>query len=79
MANSFNEKEQKMTLKGYYYSLREPVSPRRKLILDIMQKCNVVETTAFNWIMGRSKPDNPNHLEILTELTGIAVEDLWTD
>ena len=79
MANSFNEKEQKLSLKGYYENLPNPVSPRRQLIIDIMQKCNVVESTAFNWVRGKSKPDDPCHIKVLVELTGIAAEDLWED
>ena len=77
MANSINEKMQKLSLMGYYDNLPNPVTPQRQFIIDIMQKCNVVESTAFNWVKGRSKPDNPNHIKALVELTGIAEEDLW--
>ncbi len=79
MENSFNKKKSKISLKGYYDGLPNPVTPQRQLIIDIMQKCNVVESTAFNWVKGRSKPDNPNHIRILSELTNIPEQDLWTD
>ena len=79
MANSFNEKEQKLSLKGYYDSLPEPVVPKREFILEIMQKCHVGETTAFNWISGRTKASDPKHIAILSEITGIKPENLWQD
>ena len=79
MANRINENQLKLSLKGYYDSLPNPVTPKRQLINDIMVNCNVVETTAFNWVRGRSKPDDPKHIEYLVQRTGIAEEDLWKD
>jgi len=68
-----------MTLKGYYDSLPQPDNPRRSFILSIMQRLNVVESTVFNWLSGRSRPSDPKHIAVLSELTGIKPEDLWED
>ncbi len=79
MTKRFNKKTEKMTLKGYYDSLPEPTVPKREFVLEIMQKCRVVETTAFNWISGRTRASDPRHLAVLSEITGIKQEDLWQD
>lgn len=79
MANSFNTKKEKITLKGYYDRLPEPTIPKREFILEIMQRCHVVETTVFNWLSGRTKATDPKHLDALSQITGIAKEDLWED
>lgn len=79
MAKSFNKKDSKMTLKGYYDALPEPTVPKREFVLEIMQKCHVVETTAFNWISGRTRASDPRHLAVLSQITGIKQEDLWQD
>lgn len=79
MAKDLGKNQQKLSLMGYYESLPNPVTPKRQLIIDIMQRCNVVETTAFNWVKGRSKPTDSSHIQVLVELTGIKAEDLWED
>lgn len=77
--NSLPEKGRIMTLRGYYKSLPEPTFPKRDFIQEIAMKCNVTLTTANNWIKYGIKPNNPEHIKILSELTGISPEHLWTE
>lgn len=79
MANYLKNKQEKITLRGYYDALPEPTKPKREFILEIMTRCNVVETTVWNWLSGRSKTNDPKHLQILSEITGIPQEELWTE
>jgi hypothetical protein len=79
MANSFNEKDGKLSLMGYYYGLPDPSNPKVDFKLEVMSKCKITEGTFFNWISGRTRPSDPKHLAILSEITGIKEEDLWQD
>lgn len=77
MANKKQENQQKITLKGYYQSLPDAAHPKTEFVARIMTECGVSFTTARNWIMGMTKPSNPEHVQKLSEITGIAPEDLW--
>lgn len=77
--NTLNGKGQSMTLRGYYKSLPEPTFPKKDFIQEIATKCNVTLTTANNWIKYGIKPNNPEHVRILSEITGIPAEDLWIE
>ncbi len=79
MANKFNEKQEKMTLKGYYCNLPDAVHPKTDFITRIMSECSVSFTTARNWVMGLTRPLNPEHVQKLSAITGIAPEDLWNN
>ena len=78
-SNTLPEKGKSMTLRGYYKSLPEPTFPKRDFIQEIATKCNVTLSTANNWIKYGIKPNNPEHIRILSEITGIAPENLWID
>lgn len=78
-SNSSVEKGQIMTLRSYYKNLPEPTHPKKELIKSIATKCGVTETTARNWIMYGFRPDNPDHVQIISEITGIPAENLWND
>lgn len=77
MANKINEKQEKMTLKGYYRNLPDAVHPKTDFITCIQSECGVSFTTARNWVMGVTRPFNPDHVQKLSEMTGIAPEELW--
>ena len=77
MANKINEFSPKMTLKGYYYGLPDATHPKSEFITKIMSECNVSFTTARNWVMGVTRPLNPEHVKQLSEMTGIPESDLW--
>ena len=68
---------QKMNLRGYYHSLAEPSFPKKEFIQKVSVACNVDTYTVRNWIAGRVKPANPAHVVILSEISGIPVEELW--
>lgn len=77
--NDFVEKSQKMTLKGYYENLPLRIAPRYKFISECAKKCRVTEQTVRNWVKYGVKPQQLVHIEILSEMTGIKMEDLWKD
>lgn len=77
--NEFGEKSAKMTLKGYYQTLPCRTAPRYEFISEVVKRCHVREQTVRNWILYGIKPQQKKHIEILSELTGIKEEDLWTD
>lgn len=76
-SNTSSPKGKNMTLKGYYKSLPEPTYPKKVFLNTIAEKCNVTIATANNWIKYGIKPNNPEHVRILSEITGISPECLW--
>lgn len=68
-----------ITLKGYYKSLPEPTYPKKVFVSEVARRCNVSEATVKNWIMYGFRPDNPEHVKILSEVSGIPEENLWRD
>ena len=77
--NGLGRKADKITLKGYYKNLPEPTYPKREFIQEIAIRCNVTLATANNWVKYGIKPSNPEHVRILSEITGIAPENLWME
>jgi len=66
-----------MSLKTYYEKLKRETPPKTAFVEEIAQRCAVNETTVRNWIKYGMKPSNPAHIDILSELTGIAKDKLW--
>ena len=79
ITNTLPNEGKKITLRGYYKNLPEPTFPKRDFIQEVASKCNVTLTTANNWIKYGIKPNNPDHVKILSEITGIDPEYLWID
>ena len=77
MAKKNEEKTEKMTLQVYYESLSEATHPKTEFLNTVASRCNVSFTTARNWVTGRTKPMNPRHIQVLTEVTGIEESELW--
>lgn len=75
-SNTLCQKRQKMTLKGYYKNLPEPTYPKKDFVNTIAERCNVTIATANNWVKYGIKPSNPEHVRILSEITGISPEYL---
>jgi len=67
----------KMTLTGYYEGLPTATAPKTEFVKKIAEKCNVNEATVRLWVKGKTKPDNPDHVEILSIETGIEKEELF--
>lgn len=78
-SNSFEENGQIMTLKSYYKNLPTPTHPKKELIQSIATRCGVTEVTVRNWIMYGFRPDNQDHVQVISEITGIPAENLWND
>lgn len=80
-SKTLDEKLSKMTLRGYYKSLPEAkqVAPRKNLIERVAKRCNVKFTTARSWIALGIRPRNQEFVAILSEETGIAPENLWSN
>ena len=68
-----------MTLQHYYESLPGFVDSKKNFIDRVSERCNVSRIAARFWAKGIRRPSNPEHLIILSEETGIPVENLWND
>lgn len=66
-----------MSLQDFYTKLPRQTSPKSDFVREIMVQCNVSFTTAMNWINGKNKPRLDEHLQILSNLTGIEKSNLF--
>lgn len=66
-----------ITLEDYYKKLPDATYPKSNFIRDVAAKCGVSEVTVRNWIKYGMKPNNPEHVVILSEMTGIDALNLW--
>ena len=66
-------------LKEYYLQLPERTAPKSDFLEKIVSGCAVTMTTARNWVLYGIRPNNPEHIRFISELTGISEEDLWKD
>lgn len=71
-SNTLSEKHSKMTLKGYYKNLPVPTHPKKRMIQDLAKLCDVTDTTVRNWIKYGLRPNNPDHIIIISKYTGIS-------
>lgn len=78
-SNSSAGNGQIMTLRSYYKNLPEPTHPKKALINSIAVQCGVTLATARNWILYGIRPDKPEHVRIISGITGIPAENLWND
>jgi len=67
----------KQTLTEFYDSLPRLEAPKTKFVSDIANMCDVRETTVRNWVKGKVKPSDPNHVKILEKVTGIDSKSLF--
>lgn len=77
--NSLQKKRKKMTLKGYYEAIPLHSAPRKEFMLRVAEKCGVSEQTVRNWCIYGMRPQDFTHVKILSEMTGIKAEDLWSE
>ena len=84
-SKDFNENSEKLSLKGYYQSLPERVAPKQQLLEEIQRGCERVTgirptiTTVRNWVLYGLRPKRPEHIEVISKITGIKEELLWKD
>lgn len=79
ISNSFDPKQENMTLRDYYFSLpeRQHLAPRKDLLTAIANECGVSYTTVRSWFCYGIKPRNEEYIEIISRHTGIKPEDMW--
>ena len=75
--NTLEGKEREMTFSDYYNSI--PLFPRKTFVDEVCKRCDVSENTVYNWLGNRSKPQKVAYYHILSEMTGIAPENLFAD
>lgn len=61
----------------YYQNLPDSTHPKTEFINEIAKKTGVSSTAVRNWIMYGMKPNKPEHISVLSEITGISPENLW--
>lgn len=76
-SNNLGKNGQIMTLKGYYLNLPDATHPKTEFINEVIRRTGVSFTTARNWVIYGMRPNKPEHVSILSEITGISPEDLW--
>jgi len=77
--NSSGKNLKKITLQGYYEKLENATYPKTEFVNRVAYLTGKTTSTVRNWISGRTRPDEPRHLQILSKQTGIPVEELWKD
>lgn len=73
------QKERKMTLKGYYSQLPDASHPKTEFVNEVAIETGVSAATVRNWVIYGMRPQNKAHVEFLSRKTGIPVENLWED
>ena len=78
-ANTKSGERKKMTLRDYFNSLPDAaqIAPRKNLIVRISERCGVPYSTARSWLAYEVRPRNEEHLRVISEETGIAIEDFY--
>ncbi len=66
-----------ITLKGYYEKLPKATHPKSDFLINVASRCGVTVQAVRNWIKYGMKPNNPEHVAILSEMTGIDANNLW--
>lgn len=75
-ANKMNSQGHQ-NLSDYYQHLPKQSSPKADFVRLIAEKCIVSEATVRLWLYGRTKPSRHEFYRVLSELTGIPVENLF--
>lgn len=75
--STYGLKSKNITLEGYYKGLPEATYPKSNFIIEVAHRCGVTATSVRNWIKYGIKPNNPEHIKILSEITGIPEEELF--
>lgn len=77
--NIFERKSEKMTLQDYYKGLPSSISPKTEFINEVSSKTGKSHVTVSNWVHGKTRPNDPKDLVVLSELTGLSINDLFND
>jgi len=66
-----------MNLAEYYEQLPEITAPKTEFVNRIAELCNLKAPTVRLWVKGKTTPNDPEHLTILAQETGIDKENLF--
>ena len=66
-----------MNLKEFYETLPQSSSPKMEFVRDLTKHLGVTETAVRNWIKGRAKPADKEHIEYISKVTAIPAEELF--
>lgn len=69
--------EEKSNFASFYDALPDVEAPKTEFIRSLSKRCGVVEQTARTWVKGRSIPKEESHLKIISEMTGISINELF--
>ena len=75
--STYGLKSKNITLESYYRGLPKATYPKSSFIALVASKCEVTHITVRNWIKYGMRPNNPAHIKILSEITGIPEEELF--
>jgi hypothetical protein len=70
--------ESQLNLTSYYKELPRAIAPKTDFVERVAEKTGKNIATVRFWVMGKTKPSDPKDLEILSELTGIQIENLFS-
>ena len=68
-----------MNLKEYYENLPHSSAPKQEFVRELATACNVTETAVRNWIKGRARPAEQEHVDYISQVTKIPAEDLFPE
>lgn len=66
-----------MNLAEYYENLPHTFSPKAAFVKELTNALGVTETAVRNWLKGRAKPADPEHVDYISKVTGITAEELF--
>lgn len=68
-----------MNLKEFYENLPHSSAPKQEFVRELATACKVTETAVRNWIQGRARPADPDHVNCISKVTKIPVEELFPE
>lgn len=68
-----------MNLKEYYENLPHSSAPKQEFVRELASACNVTETAVRNWIKGRARPAEQDHVDYISQVTKIPAEELFPE
>lgn len=68
-----------MNLKEYYENLPHSSAPKQEFVRELATACKVTETAVRNWIKGRARPAEQEHVDYISQVTKIPAEDLFPE
>lgn len=68
-----------MNLKEYYENLPHSSAPKQEFVRELATACKVTETAVRNWIKGRARPAEQDHVDYISQVTKIPAEELFPE